>query len=420
MTLHEGDCLIGDLGFFKDVRSWTECKARCVDCARCAVLSWSARRNDCSWYSSCDLSNLRRPPASARDYGTLRLKSAPARLPPPRSRTAPRQSLALVTLAAGSGVSCALTQWCYRAERRMARALRYEGSWRVSLFVIGADSLSSLDCPTATLVPVDERVIRAMETCAAQEGGGHSTAAGSDVNFYKLTALGFRQFDLVLFVDVDITLVPLDDLDGLAKQWSVMAKMFAAGRKWPTFIANADQASPVNGGLWLARPSQRAFSAALRTLSQCRFNKSHGWEFAGRPRELLQHLAVRHPDGELATRDLRDNPNSTVCMRRNDWSFHGAHTDQVSRCLLPTHFLSMTMPRSATKSQPPPCHARASFGTCSLCTDKWARTFAPARGARRRCTGTASPFLNHGSGGPSAHASGGRPSAQTLRHTCRT
>ena len=161
-TRGEDDCELGDLGFFAGVKSWRACKgdrlfgpnrrladqrsaphtvgphvgaARCGACARCAVLSWSAKNQvrrlsstqpatssstpppssalhhhcllqDCSWYAECDLADLRRPPVVARDYGTLRLKPAPAPLPaevsadqPPGPHFAARRSAAAAAAA---------------------------------------------------------------------------------------------------------------------------------------------------------------------------------------------------------------------------------------------------------------------------------------------------------------------------------
>lgn len=327
-TVDSGDCTIGDLGYFDGVRSWSACKARCAACPRCAWLSWSASQRDCSWYAECEAADLRRPPANARDYGTLRIRERPAPLPTPIAGTSPPHSLALVTLAVGMGVRCALTQWCYRAEHRFARALRHQGGWNVSLLVIGASNASAVDCPTATFVPVDWRVRSAMRKCGGQQGVGHSANAAGDLNMYKLAALGFTDADLVLFADVDISLVPLDQLGVLAAQWGAGAKLLKRS-PWLEFIANADQASPVNGGLWLVRPSQRTLDLALRALGHCRFNASHGWDFVGRPRQLLQNeLLMRHPNGAVVTHDVGDHPNRTICARRNSWAFHNGDSDQ--------------------------------------------------------------------------------------------
>ena len=78
-----GDCASGSKGswalppFAK--RDFASARAACVThcnaCARCAVVSYSPKWGDCSWFSSCDLSALRR---DVEGFRTVRVRVAPA------------------------------------------------------------------------------------------------------------------------------------------------------------------------------------------------------------------------------------------------------------------------------------------------------------------------------------------------------
>ena len=309
----------------------------------------------------------------------------------------------------GDGGVVRLSQWDVVVNSQVGRLKPYHvraGGWRAALFVIGANaSASAADCPTATLLPPDPRVVGALRECAqvpyrpisrpqsrppsltrscavrarcAQRQHGHradqhSRAAGGDLTLYKVAdapprrvppllscpelrrppidppatspsgdlprpgqvaAFGLASFDFALFLDVDVTLLPFDDIGAAARRWAAARALLTAGNastpaaRWPTFIANADQASPVNAGLWLVRPSAALLGAALHVLKRCRFNTTHGWELAGPPRQLLRQHPMRHPDGKAATTDLGDRPATTLAARHDKWDFLGADIDQ--------------------------------------------------------------------------------------------
>ena len=122
---HENDCSAGDLGTWaKDTpQSLEACAERCRGCARCAVLSYSHTNRDCSWYSECDLDDLRRPPKNAGDYISARLRAAPAAVPPV-SPAPLRPRVAVTTLLLGDSVACAMVQWCEKVELYRAALAR--------------------------------------------------------------------------------------------------------------------------------------------------------------------------------------------------------------------------------------------------------------------------------------------------------
>ena len=348
-TLHAGDCTLGDAGTLDGATTLRGCRARCRSCARCAVISWSASRRDCSWYASCDLADLRRPPKEADDYVSARVRPAAAALPaaPLHARAASGAkplAVAIATLAAdmrrpGSGggrrrsatsadsadsIGCALVVWCERASR-LRRVLAIGLGWNVTLALIGTSHEAAASCLADTgsvvIEPLDARVQTAMRQARA---GRESCAAGRDVNMLKLSVLRLVGYDLVLFADIDIDLMPTNDPLPALRRWGAMAPTFlASGFR---FIANADAMSPVNGGLWIVRPSHATLAKMLRVLRACRVNATHGWEHVGAPRAL--GLTPRHADGQPLTTDAGDLPARSDAYRRNDWRFVGGDVDQ--------------------------------------------------------------------------------------------
>jgi hypothetical protein len=55
LTLSAGNCRIGDSGTLPLQRTLEGCERACTSCERCAVISWSRSRRDCSWYARCGL-----------------------------------------------------------------------------------------------------------------------------------------------------------------------------------------------------------------------------------------------------------------------------------------------------------------------------------------------------------------------------
>lgn len=355
-TLYAGDCMLGDAGTMEGVPDLLTCRQRCLECPRCAVISWSLQRRDCSWYALCAINDLRRPPRDAPDYLSMRVRDAPATLPPPPSQQ-PRSgvptgrplSMAIATLAAamprhkrargngakGTGeadggddspgaIGCALVLWCERADR-LRRALHSGLGWNVTLVLVGASAAAAAHCPRAHTrrLAVDEPLMQALRASSIEHGA--RCAAATDVNMLKLSVIGCVEFDLVLFSDVDINLMPANDLKPAMARWGKMAPRLHAERAI-RFVANADAMSPVNGGLWLVKPSRPTLNAMLRALRRCRWNVSHGWDLVGPPQSL--GLSPRHPDGQAVSTDVGDVPERSDAYRRNDWSFVNGGTDQ--------------------------------------------------------------------------------------------
>lgn len=126
-------------------------------------------------------------------------------------------------------------------------------------------------------------------------------------------------YDAVLYADVDIDLMPSNEVGAAARRWAELSRRLLTNREWPRFIANADAMAPVNSGLFVARPSRSTFDEGLRAIGTCRYNRSHGWGHAGPPTRL--GLEPKHFDGRPVAADVGDGPTSNDAYRRDDWGF---------------------------------------------------------------------------------------------------
>ena len=276
---------------------------------------------------------------------------------------------------------CGIVQWCHEA-RRYAAAINALPGFNASVFVItrrhrsrhGAPSDASFDprdCAGATLVATDWRVEEALRRCAELPRSGSSSrrhvplVRAGHVSLLKWSVVGWTQFDWVAFTDVDVMLMPVEaEARHVTARW---AQMVGGGGgsvgggsgggggggvggggvggviERVRFISNADHSAPVNAGIWLVRPSSDDFDAGVAVLGRCRFNFTHGWEYAGPPRSL--GLRPIHPDGAsicagraggtcldpAPKTDLGDDPVSCTAWKQNSYEeipFVGSAIDQ--------------------------------------------------------------------------------------------
>ena len=150
-------------------------------------------------------------------------------------------------------------------------------------------------------------------------------------NLFKWAVFGLDSYDLVLLADVDIDLMPAEQSPrAISKQWRELLPAFirqpetarsSGSRGWgtdgslpsaidaPLFVGNADVSSPINNGLFLARPSRDLYQDGIRTLRRCVFNVTTGWERVGRPTVLVTPCPER--------RALRMSvPRLALCLAR--------------------------------------------------------------------------------------------------------
>ena len=62
-TLEPGDCARGIKGGWNStalcIADFAGCAARCRGCARCRYVSFSRLHEDCSWFHTCEMADLR-------------------------------------------------------------------------------------------------------------------------------------------------------------------------------------------------------------------------------------------------------------------------------------------------------------------------------------------------------------------------
>ena len=64
-------CTVGEAKGAWQTSSLTKCISKCVDCSRCAFLSFSRELSDCSWFAACNLSRLE---SSSATHATLQVR----------------------------------------------------------------------------------------------------------------------------------------------------------------------------------------------------------------------------------------------------------------------------------------------------------------------------------------------------------
>ena len=334
---------MSDSGILADASSLAACRRGCLSCARCSVISYSAINRDCSWYAHCRISDLRRPPKEARDYVSVRVKPMPAapaaRWADAALQTAQKLRVAIATLHFASSRSrssaCALRQWCERVGL-LARALRALG-WDVRTLILteppsavgdAHGEAATRECAEGVLEPLEPRLVQLVRRCQARTPASGDSHPVRLMPILKFGAVRLVAYDYVLYADSDVALLPEADLLQTARRWAEMAPALRT-RTWPELLSHADSMSPVNGGLFIVRPSMRRYETGLRVLHRCTFNASHGWDLIGPPRSL--GVVFRHADGTAMPHrggDTGDAPLLTDAYRRDNWAFVGADSDQ--------------------------------------------------------------------------------------------
>ena len=116
------------------------------------------------------------------------------------------------------------------------------------------------------------------------------------------------------------------------------------------FAATPDHASPVNAGVWLAKPREWLFRAAVRCLHNCSWEAERGFNSISRPRRiannapLLRRLAAGVGDGSVNNAlDHHSTPDfsmkdafklvmrqmrGTAFYKENTWFFVSGNLDQ--------------------------------------------------------------------------------------------
>ena len=252
----------------------------------------------------------------------------------------------------GTGaVICGLLPWCAAARRLLAALPR--GLQDVELVVItGASNhlvkrrrgASMIECIAKQIghgvCPASLRVVQAtarMERAAKAHvqrviaGGVMSYnpayVRSHLVTLYKWELLRLHKYDAVLFVDLDVDLLPAHGGSNLAtaaavqREWALRLPALRghANTHGLRIVGYGDLTSPlVLGAYWVFPPraASQLYEDGLRVL-EAPWNATHGWNRSGTPKQLWDSLPQRYADGSVITgRHGVPRPTS----RANSWS----------------------------------------------------------------------------------------------------
>ena len=179
----------------------------------------------------------------------------------------------------GESYACAVPLWCQSA-RALAAIIQ-----RAELLIVSPKP--SADCAEAahvwpTRTPDAARAWLRQLRGRMGHNSGQSRGAFAVSNLIKIALFSLEtQYRLVLYADLDIDLAvrPLTPA-----AWQSSTRALLASRAH--FVGLFDHSTPVNGGLWLVRPTCQMFDQAASLLESGRWSKQRGFDYIGSPREV--------------------------------------------------------------------------------------------------------------------------------------
>ena len=217
---------------------------------------------------------------------TPRSGSVAARSPSVRDaapRAAPPKLFGLVTLWDGSDShECALPLWCQQARRLAAKI---PPPWRTELVVMAPKTSGECDAHYVW----SDVTARANQAYLERVRIDGSWKYLKHCTLLKWAVFSLSHLELLLYADVDVDLDPART--GLApKARAVDESLFrmyfnaatAAFLQSSAIIVGApDHASPINTGVFLAKPTRWVHEAGLACMRACSFNETTGFDAAG-------------------------------------------------------------------------------------------------------------------------------------------
>ena len=179
----------------------------------------------------------------------------------------------------GAGYACAVPLWCQSA-RALAAIIQ-----RAELLIVSPKP--SADCAEAahvwpTRTPDAARAWLRQLRGRMGHNSGQSRGAFAVSNLIKIALFSLEtQYRLVLYADLDIDLAIRPPTHAA---WTSSTRALLASRAH--FVGLFDHSTPVNGGLWLVRPTCQMFDQAASLLESGRWSKQRGFDYIGSPREV--------------------------------------------------------------------------------------------------------------------------------------
>ena len=356
MGPEHGSCERDDQGSWADVSDGVECTQRCATCERCRYVSFLAAGSlnhsrstahprsgrapfywQCRWYSRCDLADLRRAP-SPLEYRTVRVSAARVGTSSVRDAGGAPLRLAIATLfELKGGVNpdweCCFVQWCENAARLQALL---PASWTSDQLVLSSDAsmadrlAASSGCTRLRVVVVSEELRAAAAAFAARNARIDNQSGATKPTFYnpakmhKWQAVSLAAYDVVIFADADLELVPVaDTVPALARE--AWRRTILALHASPTMlVCNPDPRSPLNGGLMLLKPSAAVYAEGVRALQTARFDPVAGWGDDARGAAAVRPYRLGAPAAERAPSAFPRRKARSAASRRKQFAPHGS------------------------------------------------------------------------------------------------
>ena len=192
----------------------------------------------------------------------------------------PPKLFGVVTLWDGSDShECALPLWCQQARRLAAKI---PPPWRTELVVMAPKT--SVECDAHYVwSDVTARANQAYLERVRIEG---SWKYLKHCTLLKWAVFSLSHLELLLYADVDVDLDPARPGPARAVEESLFRMYFNAAaaaflQSSAVIVGEPDHASPINTGVFLAKPTRWVHEAGLACMRACSFNETTGFDAAG-------------------------------------------------------------------------------------------------------------------------------------------
>lgn len=179
----------------------------------------------------------------------------------------------------GDSYKCAIPLWCQSASE-------------ISKVIPSSELLiitpkASAYCPEA--IQMHPKIMRdAVQKYLTRHGFGVSGAHTAMLQKFALFSL--TRYELILFADLDVDLAARKlTADTWTEHSSALLQTEAL------FVGLFDHASPVNAGLWLARPRCFIYNDAVRLLRYGSWSAKSGFNNVGSPHEIGANRTLMRP-----------------------------------------------------------------------------------------------------------------------------
>jgi len=193
----------------------------------------------------------------------------------------------IVTLYDGSAkYECAMPHWC-------ASAKQLSGHIKNSEVAIISKN-RSVDCPDVGYFWGEPGAVADVASLGylARHRIGGSWAHLKNAVLLKVVVFSLVQYDMLLYLDMDVDAFPHTEQGWQIKKsnWQQSIEAFMASDA--LFSGSPDHSSPVNTGVFLVKPREWLFRAAVRCLRSCWWEPKLGFDSVGAPQNISNNVPL--------------------------------------------------------------------------------------------------------------------------------